>query len=184
MATRHWGRVPSVHRIYYPVLARPINLRAYAMPSVPVPPDYITNGYGSPMQTTSCTWPSVVPIGEDPAAHGHWCAFTDLYHTIPYQFSSDTGNKTRGPELGLRPARTGDEAMANRLGVGSARIGDEPRGLGHGPGPARIGDKRRGLGLGFVLALLVLRIRRRALGACVLPYGPPACSSHFNVQEC
>ena len=25
-----------------------------------------------------------VPIGEDPAAHGHWCAFTDLYHTIPY----------------------------------------------------------------------------------------------------
>ena len=36
------------------------------------------------MQTTSCTWPYVVPIGEDPAAHGHWCAFTDLYHTIPY----------------------------------------------------------------------------------------------------
>ena len=36
------------------------------------------------MQTISCTWPSVVPIGEDPAAHGHWCAFTDLYHTIPY----------------------------------------------------------------------------------------------------
>ena len=26
----------------------------------------------------------VVPIVEDPAAHGHWCAFTDLYHTIPY----------------------------------------------------------------------------------------------------
>mgnify|MGYP000120618807 CR=1 FL=1 len=42
-----------------------------------------TNGYGYPMQTTSCTWPYVVPIGEDPAAHGHWCAFTDLYHTIP-----------------------------------------------------------------------------------------------------
>jgi hypothetical protein len=95
-----------------------------------------------------------------------------------------TGNKTRGLELGLRPARTGNAAMANRIGVGSARIGDEPRGLGHGPGPARIGDKRRGPGLGFALALLVLRIRRRALGACVLPYGPPACSSHFNVQEC
>ena len=95
-----------------------------------------------------------------------------------------TGNKTRGLELGLRPARTGNAAMANRIGVGSARIGDEPRGQGHGPGPARIGDKRRGPGLGFVLALLVLRIRRRALGACVLPYGPPACSSHFNVQEC
>ena len=54
------------------------------MPSVPVPPDYITNGYGYPKQATSCTWPYVVPIGEDPAAHGHWCAFTDLYHTIPY----------------------------------------------------------------------------------------------------
>ena len=36
------------------------------------------------MQTTSCTWPYVVPIGEDPAAHGHWCAFTDLYHTMPW----------------------------------------------------------------------------------------------------
>ena len=35
------------------------------------------------MQTTSCTWPYVVPIGEDPAAHGHWCAFTDLYHATP-----------------------------------------------------------------------------------------------------
>ena len=53
------------------------------MPSVPMPPDYITNGYGFPKQTTSCTWPYVVPIGEDPAAHGHWCTFTDLYHTIP-----------------------------------------------------------------------------------------------------
>ena len=95
-----------------------------------------------------------------------------------------TGNKTRGPELGLRPARTGEEVMANRLGVGSARIGDEPRGLGHGPGPARMGDERRGPGLGFALALLVLRTRRRALGTCVLPHGPPACSSHFNVQEC
>ena len=36
------------------------------------------------MQTTSCTWPCVVPIGEDPAAHDHWCAFTDLCHTIPW----------------------------------------------------------------------------------------------------
>ena len=57
-----------------------------------------------------------------------------------------TGNQTRGPELGLRPARTGDEAMGNRLGVGSARMGDEPQGLGHGPDPARTGDKRRGPG--------------------------------------
>ena len=30
-------------------------------------------------------------LGEDPAAHGHWCAFTDLYHTIPY-------HKPRCPE--------------------------------------------------------------------------------------
>ena len=28
-----------------------------------------------------------MPIGEDPAAHGHWCAFTDMYHTIPYLLS-------------------------------------------------------------------------------------------------
>ena len=46
--------------------------------------DMVTIPY--PKQTTSCTWPYVVPIGEDPAAHGHWCAFTDLYHTIPYQW--------------------------------------------------------------------------------------------------
>ena len=25
-----------------------------------------------------------MPIGEDPAAHGHWCTFTDLYHAIPF----------------------------------------------------------------------------------------------------
>ena len=29
-------------------------------------PDYITNGHGYPMQTFSCTWRQVVPIGEDP----------------------------------------------------------------------------------------------------------------------
>ena len=46
LLTTHWGRVPSVHRIYYPVLAWPINLQAYAMPSVPVPP--ITSNIGFP----------------------------------------------------------------------------------------------------------------------------------------
>ena len=46
-------------------------------------PDYITNGHGFPMQTASCTWPQVVPVGEDPAAHGHWYAFTDLCHAWP-----------------------------------------------------------------------------------------------------
>ena len=25
-----------------------------------------------------------MPIGEDPAAHGHWCIFIDFYHTMPY----------------------------------------------------------------------------------------------------
>ena len=58
------------------------------MPSVPVPPDHVTNGcmvwyVVSRSRLLSCTWPSVVPIGEDPAAHGHWCAFTDLYHAMP-----------------------------------------------------------------------------------------------------
>ena len=40
MGDGHWGRVPSVHafRMCYPALAWPINLQAYAMPSVPVPP--------------------------------------------------------------------------------------------------------------------------------------------------
>ena len=65
-------------------------------------PDYITNGYGSPMQTTSCTWPYVVPIGEDPAAHGHWCTFTDLYHTtIPPCTSHHTRGRT-STATGLR----------------------------------------------------------------------------------
>ena len=36
------------------------------------------------MQTISCTWHEVVPIGEDPAAHGHGCTFIDRYHTITY----------------------------------------------------------------------------------------------------
>ena len=51
----------------------------------PVPPIILlTDMVARCRLRTSCTWPYVVPIGEDPAAHGHWCAFTDLYHTIPY----------------------------------------------------------------------------------------------------
>ena len=92
-----------------------------------------------------------------------------------------TGDKTRGPELGLRPARAGDEVIDNRFGVGSARIGDETRGLGHGPGPARIGDKRRGPEHGFILALLVLRTKRRAACASVLPSRPLAWPSEQAV---
>ena len=38
LVTTHWGRVLSVHRAYYPALAWLIQFRAYAMPSVPVPP--------------------------------------------------------------------------------------------------------------------------------------------------
>ena len=34
-----------------------------------------------PYHAIPCTYHA---IREDPAAHGHWCAFTDLYHTIPY----------------------------------------------------------------------------------------------------
>ena len=47
------------------------------------PHERVADGHGCPMQTTSCTWPWVVPVGEDPAAHGHWCALTDLYHAMP-----------------------------------------------------------------------------------------------------
>ena len=54
-------------------------------------PHYVTNGHDSPMQTTGCTWPQVVPIGEDPAAHGHWCAFTDLCHAMPCHTPGFTG---------------------------------------------------------------------------------------------
>ena len=35
------------------------------------------------MQTVGCTWRWVVPVGEDLAAHGHWCTFTDLCHAMP-----------------------------------------------------------------------------------------------------
>ena len=44
------------------------------------------------MQTISCTWRSVVPIGEDPAAHNHWCTFTDLYHIIPCHTGVNTSD--------------------------------------------------------------------------------------------
>ena len=45
LLTTHWGRVPLVHGIYYPASAWLIQLRAYAMPSVPVPPITLTLGY-------------------------------------------------------------------------------------------------------------------------------------------
>ena len=42
-------------------------------------------------------------IGEDPAAHGHWCTipyhtFTDLYHTIPYMTDPLRSVQFRLPE--------------------------------------------------------------------------------------
>ena len=46
-------------------------------------PDHVTNGCGCPMQTVSCTWHQVVSVGEDPAAHSHWCTFMGLYHAMP-----------------------------------------------------------------------------------------------------
>ena len=42
-------------------------------------------------QTVSCarvTWRWVVLVGEDQAAHGHWCTFTDLCHAMPHQLLS------------------------------------------------------------------------------------------------
>ena len=92
--------------------------RANAMPSVPVPPDYITNGHGFPMQTTSCTWPYVVPVGEDPAAHGHWCTFTDLYHTIPCHSIHESVSPVLRP-FGLR--------FSNEMCVCAGQVwGDDP----------------------------------------------------------
>ena len=86
MATRHWGRVPSVHGMYYPASAWLIQLRAYAMPSVPVPPiTLLTDVVARCRLLAAHGARSCLCIGEDPAAHGHWCTFTDLYHTIPYQ---------------------------------------------------------------------------------------------------
>ena len=67
------------------------------------------------MQTTSCTWPYVVPIGEDPAAHGHWCAFTDLYHiyhTIPYM--------TYGGEKGVH--KGADPLVSNIIRIYEAEL--------------------------------------------------------------
>ena len=47
--------------------------------SLPLP--LFSGGFAGPPAPRSPYFPGA---GEDPAAHGHWCAFTDLYHTIPY----------------------------------------------------------------------------------------------------
>ena len=62
------------------------------------------------MQTTSCTWPYVVPVGEDPAAHGHWCAFTDLCHAMPGQCRS---GHVRAPHSHFR-ANLGQPSAPNK----------------------------------------------------------------------
>ena len=98
----HYHRVPSVHGTCYPVLAWSIQLLAYAMPSVPVPPmitlltDMVPRcrllaahglrsclsvrtqpltATGAPSQT------STMPCHAMPCTH--WCAFTDLCHAMP-----------------------------------------------------------------------------------------------------
>ena len=54
------------------------------MPSVPVPPITLLTDVVPRCRLLAAHGLHVVPIGEDPAAHGHWCAFTDLYHAMPY----------------------------------------------------------------------------------------------------
>ena len=88
-----------------------IQLRAYAMPSVPMPPvtsltDMVPRcrllaahgarsclsartqpptATGAPSQTSTMPCHTMpYRLGEDAAAHGHWYTFTDLYRTMPY----------------------------------------------------------------------------------------------------
>ena len=87
LVTRHWGRVPSVHGIYYPASAWLIQLRAYAMPSVPVPPiilltDMVTRcrllaAHGA----TSCLSVRTQPLTATGAPSQ---TSTIPYHTIPW----------------------------------------------------------------------------------------------------
>ena len=62
----HWGRVPSVHGMYYPVLAWSIQLLAYAMPSVPVPPimslTWGFSGGGARVPARSVLPSDIVPV--------------------------------------------------------------------------------------------------------------------------
>ena len=104
----------------------------------------IPYGYGFPMQTTSCTWPYVVPIGEDPAAHGHWCTFTDLYHTIPYHAIPGSNalrtHYTLGAGATGQPRRVGAVATEQRAPTAQRSTGRQ-RKNGAGAAGARV---RRG----------------------------------------
>ena len=118
-----WDILPSTRR-----WTQTERFHANAMPSVPVLPDYITNGYGYPKQTTSCTWPYVVPIGEDPAAHGHWCAFTDLYHTIPYHTAKkENSNRPKRATCDLRMYRPLPQRIAQRCAGPAHTRSQSPR---------------------------------------------------------
>ena len=55
-----------------------------------------------------------MPIGEDPAAQGHWCAFIDLYHTIPYQGEWELISKPRRLAV-LRNRRLNNVALLATL---------------------------------------------------------------------
>ena len=61
-------------------------------------PDHVTDGHGCPMQTVGCTWRQVVPVGEDPAAHGHWGTFTDLYDAMPCHAALHWCERSRDPD--------------------------------------------------------------------------------------
>ena len=61
-----------------------------AMPCCQTSVQQSTLGTGCPMQTISCTWRPVVPIREDPAAHGHWCTLQTS--TIAYPLNGVSGH--------------------------------------------------------------------------------------------
>ena len=48
------------------------------------PPLYRTMPYQPPMATGAPSQTSAMPYHTIPAAHGHWCIFTDLRHTVPW----------------------------------------------------------------------------------------------------
>ena len=86
LVTRRWGRVPSVHGTCYPALAWPINLQAYAMPSVPVPPITLTWGFsgGGARMPARSVCPVTLSLSEaGPGRFGGQASVTDIYHAMP-----------------------------------------------------------------------------------------------------
>ena len=111
----HWGRVPSVHRAYYPVLAWPINLQAYA--TIPYyaecsrAPDYINVGFLGRWGTCAC--PQCLPSDTVPIRswtrtlrppgirHRHLPYHAIRYDTYSFRMTSGT-SLPRGVRLAKR----------------------------------------------------------------------------------